>query len=422
MQKIWRESILASVEAGRPITREEACEIGRISDQFLPDLQRAAAQIRDRAFGKTITFSQNVFVPLTNICRDYCKYCTFRKDPGDPQARIMTPEEVLEVVRRGKELGCREVLISLGDKADAFPEVREWLVNRGFRNMFEYLHHICDIVVRKTGLLPHTNAGVLNRHQLERLKPVNASMGIMLENVSDRLCGPGQVHERAPDKKPSRRLRMMKEAGELRIPFTTGILIGIGETWQERVDSLFAIKELHDRYGHIQEIIIQNFRAKPGTPMADSAEPGIRDLILTVCAARLIFRDSLHIQAPPNLNAARLRELIRSGIDDWGGISPLTIDYINPESPWPHREKLKQATELEGCSLRQRLPVYPEFITEEFVDTEILSLIGNYPETGGAFTKSVGAPANSAGIFTKPDGSVSGTCADIAAAQGAEAR
>ena len=365
------KTLLEKAESGTPLSKQEAYQLMEAPDSFLNELQHVSRIIRYRAFGLNMSYTKNVFIPLTNICRDYCSYCTFRKHPTDPDAMIMTPEEVLSTAKKGKELGCTEVLFSLGDKADYFPEVRAWLNKRNYRNMVEYLEDMCELVIRETGLLPHTNAGVLSRYHLKKLKRVNASMGLMLENVSNRLYEKGGVHEQAPDKKPARRLRHIEEAGKLQIPFTTGILIGIGETREEIVDSLFAIKELHDSYGHIQEVIIQNFRAKTNTPMASAKEPTIEDMIRTVCMANFIFQGKIHLQAPPNLNADHLQEMIDSGVDDWGGISPLTVDYINPEMPWPHRDQLLQLARDNGLVPKQRLPIYPEYIQDQYVHEEL---------------------------------------------------
>jgi FO synthase len=348
---------------GRGVSREEAGALIRAEDGALADLARVAADLRDRGRGRTITYSPKVFIPLTNICRDYCKYCTFRRDPGDPGAEIMTIEQVLAVARAGQRLGCQEALFSLGDQPERiFPEVREALRRLGHATILSYLREACAAVLDETTLLPHANPGLMTAPDLERLRPVNASMGLMLENASDRLLRPGGAHHGAPDKVPRLRLRTIAEAGRLKIAFTTGILIGIGETLEERVDSLFAIRDLHERYGHIQEVIVQNFRAKPDIPMRHHPEPTEADMIRTIAVARCILGPAMSIQAPPNLTPRGYPAYLRAGINDWGGISPLTRDFINPEAPWPHVAELARHTAEAGLVLRQRLAIYPEYI------------------------------------------------------------
>ena len=329
-------------------------------------LLTTAAELRDRCKGRIVTFSPKVFVPLTNLCRDFCGYCTFRKAPDEPGAKTMTIDEVLRVVRQGKALGCCEVLFSLGDKPEAiYPEMKSFLAERGYQRTLDYLYEVCRVVLEETELLPHANPGVMGRADLRRLKEVNVSMGLMLENISDRLTLAGGPHFDAPDKKPAVRLRTIEEAGKLHIPFTTGILIGIGETWQERIDSLFAIGELHKRYGHIQEVIVQNFRAKPDIPMRHHPNASYDDMLKTIALARLIFGGDMNIQAPPNLTPEKYELYLNAGINDWGGISPLTPDFINPEAPWPALQTLKQKSAEAGFDLKARLPIYPEFIAQD---------------------------------------------------------
>ena len=330
----------------------------------LEPLLAAAAALRDRGKGKTITYSRKVFLPLTNLCRDRCGYCTFRRDPGDPDGWVMTPGQVLAVVEEGARLGCTEALFSLGDAPEvAFLEARAMLERLGHRRTLEYLRAACALVLDRSPLLPHANAGVMGEPDLRALKAVNASMGLMLESASPRLLEPGGPHYGAVTKHPRVRLRVMEVAGRLKIPFTTGILVGIGETGEERVDSLFAIRALHEQYGHIQEVIVQNFRAKPGIPMRDHPEPTLEEMLRTVAVARLILGPSMNLQAPPNLTQEYGR-LLHAGINDWGGVSPLTRDFINPEAPWPHLTALRAVTEGQGFLLRQRLPVYPEYILD----------------------------------------------------------
>ena len=359
-----------------PVTREVAGSLIRAEGEELKSLLEAAARLRDELKGRFITYSKKVFIPLTNLCRDYCGYCTFRKDPGQPGAKTMSPDEVLAVAEAGAGLGCKEALFSLGDRPEAlFPEMRADLARLGHRTTLSYLAEVCERVLQETDLLPHPNPGLMGRADLERLRQSSPSMGLMLENVSDRLTGIGMAHDNAPDKRPALRLKTIEEAGRLRIPFTTGILIGIGETLDERVDSLFAIRQIHERYGHIQEVIIQNFRAKPDIPMRDHPEPDLYDHLRTIAVSRLILRD-MNIQAPPNLSDERYPSLLDAGINDWGGISPLTRDYINPEKPWPQIDRLAERTAEAGFELKQRLSVYPEFVRrEEFFDARVMSRV-----------------------------------------------
>src|SRR5881296_3183969 len=325
-------------------------------------LLATAGALRDRAWGRTVTFSPKVFLPITNLCRDRCTYCTFRKDPDDPDAWTMTPDEIEAWSRRARALGCKEALMCLGDKPElAFASYRELLAELGHRTTAEYVHRACEIALG-CGLLPHTNAGLLTREEMARLKAVNVSLGLMLENVSPRLRGRGEVHQWAPDKEPARRLRMLREAGELQIPFTTGLLIGIGETLAERVDTLFAIRDLHRAYGHIQEVIVQPFRAKPTIGLADAPEPGAADVARTVAVARLVLDPEVSVQAPPNLSPAGHALLLAAGVNDWGGISPLTPDYVNPEAPWPHVAALAATCRAAGYTLAERLAIYPAYV------------------------------------------------------------
>jgi FO synthase len=330
----------------------------------LDDLLSAATQLRAREKGTVVSFSKKVFIPLTTLCRDYCGYCTFRKDPGQPGAHFMTPDEVLALAETAREAGCKEALFSLGDQPERiFPEAREFLHHHGFARTLDYLAAMSELVLDRLGLLPHANPGVMDRPALERLKESNASVGLMLENVSVRLMRDGLAHAKAPDKVPALRLRTIEEAGRLSIAFTTGILIGIGETFEERVDSLFAIRALHEKYGHIQEVIVQNFRAKPDIPMAHHPEPSMEDMLRTIAIARLILGPKMNLQAPPNLSYADFPRLLEAGINDWGGISPVTKDFINPEAAWPQIARLRAETEARGFTLRERLALYPEFVT-----------------------------------------------------------
>jgi len=353
---------LDELRSGLPISRALACQLIRANDYDLPALFAAARESKNRFKPGVITYSRKVFIPLTNLCRDYCGYCIFRRDPGVPGAHTMTPDEVLEVVRAGEKMGCTEALFSLGDKPELiFPEMRGILRRLGYKSTLHYLEAMCELVLRETSLLPHPNPGLLSAEWIRRLATVSPSMGLMLETTSDVLLQHGAAHDNAPDKVPGKRLRTIEEAGKQRVPFTTGLLIGIGETLDDRIDTLLAIRELHRRYGHIQEVIVQNFRAKPGIPMQDWPDPSRVEMLRTVAVARLLLPD-LNIQAPPNLSAPYYDDLLDAGINDWGGISPLTPDFINPEKPWPHLEQLKLRTQAKGYSLRPRLPVYPEFL------------------------------------------------------------
>jgi FO synthase len=275
----------------------------------------------------------------------------------------MTPEEVLQVAHAGERLGCTEALFTLGERPEQrYPAARTWLVHRGYRSTIEYLRDMCELVLRETRLLPHANPGMMTRREIASLREVNASMGLMLESTSQRLCGPGGPHEFAPSKRPGARIKVIDLAGELKVPFTTGLLIGIGETAEERVDALFAIEALHKRHGHIQEVIVQNFRAKPNTPMAHHPEPAAEDILRTVAVARIVLGAEANIQVPPNLSPRDYPMFLIAGMNDWGGISPLTIDYVNPEVPWPHIRALWGQTAAMGFELRPRLPVYPEYV------------------------------------------------------------
>ena len=358
-------TLIAAAESasdGAELSRETACELLRANDDALPALLSAAQTARAKFKPPVITYSRKVFLPLTNLCRDYCGYCIFRRDPNQPGAHTMTPDEVMEVVSAGERMGCTEALFSLGDKPELlFPEMRETLRQLGYKSTLHYLEAMCEKVLRESSLLPHPNPGLMSAQWLQRLARVAPSMGLMLETTSARLLAKDAAHDNAPDKDPAKRLRVIEDAGRQQIPFTTGILIGIGETLEERVDTLIAIRDVHARHGHIQEVIVQNFRAKAGTPMAHWPEPDRADLLRTLAVARLLM-PQMNIQAPPNLSDPHYADLLDGGINDWGGVSPLTPDFINPEKPWPHLKELQRRTEAKGFELRQRLPVYPEFL------------------------------------------------------------
>jgi len=366
--------------AGMPLDLDHA--VALIEQCDLDLLLRAACELRDRGKGRVVTYSPKVFLPVTNLCRDRCTYCTFRKDPGQPGAWTMTSEQIIQWSSRGRALGCSEALMCLGDKPElAFRDFRRTLAELGATSTADYVRQACGLALQE-GLLPHTNAGVLTRDEMAMLRPVNVSMGLMLENVSRRLRGRGGVHQWAPDKEPALRLKMIDEAGQLRIPFTTGILLGIGETPAERAESLIAIRDLHARYGHIQEVIVQNFRAKPDIPMAGHPEPEAHEMARAIATARLVLGPAMNVQAPPNLSPNDIELFLRAGINDWGGISPLTRDYVNPEAPWPHLEALAARCADAGFTLRPRLPVYREFIDSHWIDPDLLPVVGAFTASG----------------------------------------
>ena len=344
-------------------TKDEA--LGLLDTPNLSALMERATSLRDAGFGNVVTYSRKVFIPLTQLCRDVCHYCTFAQPPKPNERAYLTIDEMIDVARQGANAGCNEALFTLGDKPELrYPQAREELNQLGYATTIDYLVAATKAVLDATGLLPHANPGVLTRDELLALKAHCPSQGLMLENVSPRLLERGQVHFGSPDKDPEARLNTIRCAGELKIPFTSGILIGIGETRRERIDSLLALRDLNDAYGHIQEIIIQNFRAKPGTAMADCAEPSLDDLLWTIASTRVIFGPDMAIQAPPNLTPETFGTLIHAGINDWGGVSPITPDHVNPEAPWPHLDRLATETEAAGKVLVERLTAYPQYVQE----------------------------------------------------------
>ncbi len=326
------------------------------------DLMHRAVSLRDQGHGNLVSYSRKVFIPLTQLCRDVCHYCTFAKAPRNLKAAYLLPDEVLDIARSGRLFGCKEALFTLGDKPELrYPAARRQLDELGYETTLDYLHAMARLVFDETGLLPHLNPGVMNADEIAQLRGVSVSMGIMLENVSTRLGERGGCHFGSPDKDPTVRLRTIEDAGRQQVPFTSGILIGIGETRQERIESLLALHDLHQQYGHIQEIIIQNFRAKPGTRMANAPEPDLADLQWTIAVARQIFGPHMNIQAPPNLSGEDASKLIDAGINDWGGVSPVTPDHVNPEAPWPHLDELARLTASSGKTLVERLGIYPDY-------------------------------------------------------------
>jgi FO synthase len=358
-------SLLSAVDraaSGTPLSEEDALALADATGELADEVRAAARSRRDALFGRVVTYSPKVFLPLTNLCRNHCDYCSFRRSPGDPGEWTMTPDELDAALARAREAGCAEALFCLGDKPEkAFASYRRTLASFGQASTVEYLHSAATRALEH-GLLPHTNAGLLTDADMLRLKEVNVSLGLMLECVSPRLCETGMPHHRAPDKRPDKRLAMIDAAGRLAIPFTTGILVGIGETRRERVESLLAIRAAHRAYGHVQEVIVQNFRAVPGVPMEHAPEPDDVEVTFAVAIARLILDDDVSLQAPPNLNPASVVALLASGLNDFGGISPVTPDYINPRHPWPHVDALGKACARAGFSLRPRVSIYDRYI------------------------------------------------------------
>src|SRR5580700_5547018 len=374
---------------GTPLSDEEALAIADAAGDAATAIRAAASSLRDSLFGRVVTYSPKVFLPLTNLCRNHCDYCSFRRSPGDAGEWTMTPPEIEEQLARARALGCAEALFCLGDKPEkAFSAYRRTLASLGQPSTVEYLHWAGSLALRH-GLLPHTNAGLLTDAEMTRLKEVNVSLGLMLECSSARLCEPGMPHHRAPDKRPAVRVGMIEAAGRLQIPFTTGILVGIGETRRERIESLLTIRAAHRKYGHIQEVIVQNFRAVPGVPMSHALEPGDDEVTFAVAMARLILDRDVSVQAPPNLNPASAEALLASGLNDFGGISPVTPDYINPRHPWPHVEALGAACARAGFVLRPRAPIYPRYVDRPgFLDARLVAptraVEGRLAAQGGA--------------------------------------
>jgi FO synthase len=371
-------------------------------DWPLDRMMAEAVRLRDDSYGSVITYSRKVFIPLTKLCRDVCHYCTFAETPRAGHAPYMSIDEALEVARAGQRAGCREALFTLGDKPELrWRPARDWLTAHGFETTIDYLVHAADTVFRETGLMPHTNPGVMSADEIARLRGVSVSMGLMLESSAARLCEKGGPHYGSPDKHPAVRLETIRRAGEARVTFTSGILIGIGETREERVDALLALRELHERHGHLQEVIVQNFRAKPGTRMAAAPDAELDDLKWTIALARLVLGPEVSIQAPPNLSYKRFPELIDAGLDDWGGISPVTPDHVNPEAAWPQIAALAEATAARGKALAERLASYPRFVVpqrvREWHDARFVTPILRATDATGlvradAWSPGVGAP------------------------------
>jgi FO synthase len=342
---------------------------GEVPDDALFEHARA---LRDEGKGRTVTYSRKVFIPLTTLCRDRCTYCTFAKPPG-AGGMYLEPDEVLAIARAGEERGCTEALFTLGDRPEErWPQAAGFLATRGLDSTIDYVIEMSELVREQTSVFPHANPGLLDVDEMLRLRPSNPSMGMMLENISPRLMEPGMPHHGTLSKYPAARVATIEAAGRARVPFTTGILVGIGETRSEIVDSLFALRDLTEKTGAIQEVIVQNFRAKADTPMRHSAEPVPRWFARVVALARWILGAEANVQVPPNLTE-HFEIYLDAGINDWGGVSPLTIDWVNPEAPWPHLDALRERTETAGFELRPRLPVYPEFIGPVWIDPGLLA-------------------------------------------------
>ena len=378
------ESLLAAVRDGHLPTPHQARALADESD--LAALLPVAAGLRDTAHGNVVSYSRKVFIPLTQLCRDVCHYCTFAQPPKRGQRAYLTADQVLAIAQAGAAAGCKEALFTLGDKPERrYKVARTELAALGHDTTIDYLVDMSRLVLRETGLFPHANPGVVSADEIAALRAVSVSQGIMLESLSDRLCRPGGVHHGSPDKRPALRLETMRAAGEQQVPFTSGILIGIGETRRERIDSLLALRDLHQEFGHIQEIIVQNFRAKPDTKMADAPEPDLHDLLWTVAVARIVFGPEMNIQAPPNLTPDAYPRLIAAGINDWGGVSPVTPDHVNPEAPWPHLQELQQRTATTGKLLTERLAVYPAYAVDadRWLDPDLVTPVIRAIDTDG---------------------------------------
>lgn len=393
---------------GGIIDAEQAIALAGHED--LDSLLQAARRRRDLGHGSRVSYSPKVFIPLTQLCRDVCRYCTFAHAPRDLPSPYLSVDEAIAIAAEGVRAGCHEALFTLGDQPESrYRVAREALTALGCESTMEYLAHVAGRVHEATGLLPHVNPGLMDKRAVELLRPVSVSSGLMLESAAQRLCERGGPHYGCPDKQPRLRLETIRAAGECAVPFTSGILIGIGETRRERIESLLALRALHTRYGHVQEIIVQNFRAKAGTAMADAPEPSLEDHLWTIAVARLVFAPAMNVQAPPNLNAAYLEPVLAAGINDWGGVSPVTPDHVNPEAPWPQLEKLRRATETSGKELVARLAVYPQYVqqSERWLAPQMRAAVLDHCDAEG---------------FAREDAWIAGAAAEPAAALSAAPR
>ncbi len=396
------ETLLQRLASGRPLPAEDALALADCDDLAL--LMRAAAARRDEAHGSLVSYSRKVFIPLTRLCRDVCHYCTFAQPPRAHSAAFLSRDEVLAIARAGREAGCKEALFTLGDKPELrYRVAREELDRLGHETTISYLAEAARLVVEETGLLPHANPGLLTAADLALLRGVSVSQGIMLESSAERLCERGMPHHGSPDKHPAARLATIRMAGELAIPFTTGILIGIGETRRERIEALLALRALHEAHGHLQEIIIQNFRPKADTRMADVPPVVFHEHLWTIAIARLLFSPAMNIQAPPNLSAGALREMVDAGINDWGGVSPVTPDHVNPEAPWPHLQLLERATNAAGKDLIERLAIYPGYVrsAQQWVDPALRTPLLHLTDADGWPRTDPWSPGAGAALPTK---------------------
>jgi FO synthase len=379
------EELLSKSLTSESLTREEAVRLISARGSELPALMLAASAVRDQGKGNVVTYSRNVFIPLTNLCRQKCGYCTFARGPKDAKAKTLSPDEVLAIAEEGRRRGCKEALFSLGEKPEEIYDfVQDDLRRFGHETTISYLREMSALVLNETGLLPHANPGIMTRDEIASLRDMNVTMGLMLETTSERLHAKGEAHFNCPGKIPELRLQTMRDCGELGIAFTTGILIGIGETWEERIDSLFAIRDVQEECGNIQEVIVQNFRVKEDIPMRHRDEPSALEMLRTIAVARLILGPGMNIQAPPNLTPDAYGVYLLAGINDWGGVSPTTIDHISPEAPWPKIEELREVTEEAGFELQERLAIYPEYATNgRFVRDACRPLIERWTDETG---------------------------------------
>jgi FO synthase subunit 1 len=381
---ILHEILDKSLE-GKSISKIDASHILNSKSQENYLIASIARNIRNKIKAGSITYSRKVFINLVNLCRDTCSYCTYKKQPADKLVSMMSPSQVLAIAEAGKKLGCTEALFVTGERPEQrYPEAREWLRSVGHSSTVEYIREMSDMVLQKTGLLPHTNAGTLTKKEMSVLRDNNVSLGMMLESSSERLLGKDMPHELAPSKNPKARIKALEDAGQLKIPLTTGLLVGIGESPEELIDALYVIKEIHHKYGHIQEIIMQNFVPKPETGMAKSLPTSYDYFFKSIALVRIIM-PQMNIQVPPNLNPENFGKFIDAGINDWGGISPITIDHVNPESPWPSIESIKRVTNSRGYQLRARLPIYPEFLDKDdgFIPDKLRSYINLLSDDAG---------------------------------------
>ncbi len=387
------DDILARALGGERLDAADGYTLINADAASLTQMMAVASELRERAHGRTITYSRKVFIPLTNLCRQKCGYCTFARGPRDEMAHTMSPDEVLAVARAGQRQGCKEALFSLGERPEeTYDFVRDDLARFGHKTTSSYVREMAELVLRETGLQPHINQGLMERDEIVSLREVSASMGMMLEVVSMRLHEKGEAHWNCPGKIPEDRLGTMRIAGEEKVAWTTGILIGIGETRQERVDSLLAILELHEEYGHIQEVIVQNFRVKDDIAMRHKDEPSVFEMLRTIATARLLLGGEMNIQAPPNLTPDAHGMYLLAGINDWGGISPVTKDHINPERPWPNLLDLRETCTEIGFTLRERFGIYPEYMREDrgyegFVPSRIREAITSIADNEGLVSK-----------------------------------